>query len=1009
MYKKTLLSMAVASTLTLTGCLDDGGPGGSNANPEYKITNPYSDGKTSPLFNPVTSELPVPNDILFAGQSPVDGTMTIGDPESRAANPVFNGIDFMDGNSVIGAFDIKFDGSLDPNQTLDAANFIQLEPGNAATTVPNPNQNVFLLPLTYPSGDGLSNTGEIPTFAEGLQFQTALALAGAGDVANAVAILNKLATPVARAEILSLDGGTNNVLRLNPLSPLDAETKYLVILINSITDANGDPTTPSTTYESLSNPDIPLGSASLVPVEAAVGGWEQLAAGYFGFMQTVYDGAGAPFTAPSADDITMTISFTTGGTDSVLKSIAAPATFFDKSLTTGFKQDSIGKLVDGTYTLQAANIDPTLPVADQQINGLTIQLLTVPVFPGPLPPAGPNPLYNADIEGAITAGADYPQIAESATAAFIMQTAAAEAAVAINNTDGVTIAQQAAGTAAALDTLLPRPKARTTNFYQKNCVGPAEAPNSCALSADPADIANGSNISGALTTGPGFVYQGEITLPYYQLEPTDSSGANIKNGTWQADATIGGAIDPTGATPPSSKTTYRYPFPTQQGEQTVPLLAVTPNGNFSPKPSGGWPVIIYQHGITTDRSAILPMANALAAGCLAGAPECFATIAIDQPLHGVVPSGSTFPSFLNSVSDPNNPVVGTGNIGTNKASADLGERHFNYTADAQLNPVPMNYTPGLPADESGESGSLFINLSYFANSRDNLRQMPVDLMNLNASIATMDVDGDGNPDFDPTRVYFMGHSLGGIDGIPYLATVNNAEVQYDMTTSILGNPELKMITAASLLNTGGGVPKLLENSPNTTFGAAAILPGLDAVSDGVLVQGSSSLEIYFSVLQGVLDSGDSMNFASSLSDENTGILLTEIVGNGADIPSDDTIPNAADTRWGEDNGPLNETTDAGFQISSLPAPLAGTEPLIYQFGAEPTATATTGNKLVAITRFTEGLHGTPVSAGQVEGDSAAVFDEMVSETVQFFATGGTAIPAINESIINSDPVDPVDE
>ena len=996
MYKKTLLSMAVASTLTLTGCLDDGGPGGSNANPEYKITNPYSDGKTSPLFNPVTSELPVPNDILFAGQSPVDGTMTIGDPESRAANPVFNGIDFMDGNSVIGAFDIKFDGSLDPNQTLDAANFIQLEPGNAATTVPNPNQNVFLLPLTYPSGDGLSNTGEIPTFAEGLEFQTAAALldssSPAFNPAAGFAILNELTIPVARAEILSLDGGANNVLRLNPLAPLDAETKYLVILINNVTDANGDPTTPSTTYESLSNPNIPLGSASLVPVEAAVGGWEQLAAGYFGFMQTVYDSptvAPLGLTAPSAEDITMTISFTTGGTDSVLKSIAAPATFFDKSITTKTKQAAIAKVVDETYTLNAVNPDLTDPT-DIAINGLLVQALTAN-------PAAPS-YIQAVADGDVTVFSELT----SATDQFTVQLTVATAAVGVANSGAggaPTIPEQAYGAAddtLGLGTLLPKPRARATNFYQVDCLGPAAVGCIDPLNAD--------------LPAPALVYQGEITLPYYQFLPTESSGANIKNGTWQADETLGAQLDlvngnPEGSTPPTSKTTYRYPFPTKQGDLTVPLLAVTPHPAIATKPVGGWPVIIYQHGITTERSAILPMADALAYGCSVAGGTCFVTMAIDQPLHGVVPGGSLV-AGLTSVSNPDSPP--TGNIGT--PSANLAERHFNYTADEQLNPVPMSYNPPI-----GDSGSLFINLSYFANSRDNLRQMPVDLMNLNASIGCIDIDNDnvplwdagtqtclGTSDFNLSQVYFMGHSLGGIDGIPYLATVNNPEVQFNGGANILGNPALNMISAGSLLNTGGGVPKLLENSPNTTFGAAAILPGLDAVSDGVLVQGSSSLEIYFSVLQGVLDSTDSMNFASSLSDKSTGILLTEIVGN-ADNPSDDTIPNAADTRWGADNGPLNETTDAGFQISSLPAPLAGTEPLIYQFGAEPIALdAPGGDKLVVVSRFTEGLHGTPVSAGSVPGDSEAVFLEMVSETAQLFGTGGTGIVSLNTDIIEDD-------
>lgn len=281
-------------------------------------------------------------------------------------------------------------------------------------------------------------------------------------------------------------------------------------------------------------------------------------------------------------------------------------------------------------------------------------------------------------------------------------------------------------------------------------------------------------------------------------------------------------------------------------------------------------------------------------------------------------------------------------------------------------------------------------------------------MNLNASIAAMDIDGNpaNQPDLDPTQVYFIGHSLGGVNGIPFIATNNDSEVQ-DAT---LGNAALNNLAAASLLNTGGGVPKLLENSPNTSFGAAAVLPGLASASDGLLVQGSSALESYFSVLQGSVDSGDSMNFADSLSDGGTGILLAEIIGNGSGNAPDNTIPNAADTRWGENNGPLDTTTTAGFVIKSLPAPLAGTEPLIHQFGASPIALdAPGGDKLIVVSRFTEGLHGTPVSAGSVDGDSQAVFLEMVSQTAQMFGTQGTGILSLNSGIINSDPVVPNDD
>ncbi|HDZ36807.1 MAG TPA: hypothetical protein ENH62_00665, partial [Marinobacter sp.] len=69
MFKKTLISLAVASSLGLTGCLS-GGDEGANANPDYKISNPELDGKTWPIFNPVTGNLPIPNDLIFRSDDP---------------------------------------------------------------------------------------------------------------------------------------------------------------------------------------------------------------------------------------------------------------------------------------------------------------------------------------------------------------------------------------------------------------------------------------------------------------------------------------------------------------------------------------------------------------------------------------------------------------------------------------------------------------------------------------------------------------------------------------------------------------------------------------------------------------------------------------------------------------------------------------------------------------------------------------------------------------------------
>ena len=985
----TTLSVCALLGLVLSACSGDD----NDDTPEAGV---LPKDRTYVIFNPAFSQLPTPNDILFAGETAADGTMSAGvDPE----NPVIGGIDVLDGNSLISPLDITFSGSLSTSQSLDAGSFAVV----GTAIIPNPDQNVFLLPLTFPSGDGLLQASadinddgapesiEVPTFAEALAYQTAVATGN-------VELLSSLAVPTARAEILSLDGGQNNVLRISPLKPLLPKTKYLVVLTNMV-DENDNPVFRSGAYESIRDPDTNLAGVSeaLLPLRPAVQTWEQLAQGYFGFMQSVYSAASISASAPVYDDILLTLTFTTTAAEDILTSVAAPETFFEDSIRSGYKKDAIVKLVTGVYTLDGVGNGLT-SVTDGAINQTLSFLLTSPI----LPDESPNPLYNPAIAGGIAQGASYAVLAEDASAAYLMQRAATEAAIQVHDSGDalsgdkepfVDIASEALGTVLALSSnnpaaLFPIPGPRVSSFFR---------------------VDSASAINPALAA-PALVYQGQITLPEYQVHPSES-GVELVTDTWTADPTIGGIIDfgkgqPEGTTPPSPNTTYRFPFPSEKAQATAPIMAVLPDattlGNFGiSKPEAGWPVVISLHGITTDRSTTLPVADAMAFACVAsdlsgpsGAP-CFATIAIDRILHGLAPSGGVVAGLYGASDpaasiEPNVPADSP-----NAVSESLQERHFNFTADAAAQPMAMNYDAGV-----GASGSLFINLSNFANGRDHLRQTIIDLLNVNASISTMDIDGDGLAnDLDPSRVYFIGTSLGGIEGIPFVAINNSAAVQSSPFNAL---PEIK---AAVFVNTGGGIPRLLTNSPSFS---GQILGGLAAASDQ-LSTGTSGLETYLNVFQGVLDSVDPIHYAPMLaaSRGNTGILLTEIVGDGsAAHPSDQTIPNAADERWGAANGPLATTLGNGFVVSNSPAPLSGTEPLLAQFGAIKTADAVaSADPAVVVTRFTEGSHGTSISAGNTAVDefsSAAVFAEMVTEMVSFFALDGVLPGSI---VVNSDVVE----
>ena len=922
------------------------------------------------IFSPGTGELPIPSDLIFEQGEGADGTFSVSDCEDddtqclaeEAANPVIAGIEILDGASTIAPIDILVDGSLDTSQTLDAANFI----ASNGAVIPNPNQNVFLLPLIYPGGDSvLQVPGELPTFSEAISFQSAAALAD-------LATLTELAIPTARAEIISLDGGVDNVIRISPLQPLLPKTKYLVV-ITEVLDTNGNALLPSLAYSVLRDPaqDITsLGGVGdqLEPVRNAILGWERLASGYFGFKQSVYQSAQLNLPAPTLDDVIITYTFTTGGTQDVLKSIAAPERFFEQSISTGIRQDAITKVINGTYNL-SGGLDASLSEVDNTAITLLNMLLTTPLVD-----EAPNPLFNETIATSIAAGATYASFAQDTTALFIIQNAAAEAAIIANNNDGISINQEAIGTVSAIAAgagaqvadIFPVAQARESTFFR---------------------VDQASQIS-ELLAAPATLYQGEITLPQYLANPSQNP-ALIITGRWQANSTIGNLIDAgsgnsPGTTPPSDQITYRYPFPQLDSNTRVPILVTSPDettlANFGiTRPENGWPVILYIHGVRSDRSASLALANALAFACVdqttftpSGLP-CFATVAIDQPIHGVAAQGSTFPG-LTSYNDPNNPIVpNLPAASPNAPSPDVTERHFDLTADAQNLPIPMDYSAGV-----GVSGAFFINLTNFGRGRDNLRQLVIDMLNVNASIDTMDLNADGTADeLDINNVFVMAQSLGGINGIPFVTINNDAVVQSSLFNNL---PPIKGLAA---FNTGGGIPRLLSNS--NSF-AATVLGGLAAASEGVIAQGNSALETYLSIYQGALDSVDPLNFANELADPNSdiGVFLTEIIGDGTeDNLPDQTIPNAADDFWGPQFGPLQLTiAQTGFVIDGFPAPLAGTEPLIAEFNAVPTGTETNdGDPPVTVTRYMEGTHITPISA-----DNQTVFFDIINNVVGLFAS-----------------------
>jgi hypothetical protein len=222
------------------------------------------------------------------------------------------------------------------------------------------------------------------------------------------------------------------------------------------------------------------------------------------------------------------------------------------------------------------------------------------------------------------------------------------------------------------------------------------------------------------------------------------------------------------------------PIATRTGSPVVQRLNEIYFNLFLPsgaKPVGGWPVAIFGHGGLSSKndgpSSVLRVTAMLAA-------------------HGIASVG------INMVG------AGFGPLGTLTVNQAHAER-VGFSAGGR----------GIDQDDDGMIGPLE---GLFATppqriiySRDGFRQTVADLMQLVRVIEVgIDVDGDGTRALDPSRVYYSGHSLGGVYGTEFLA------VEPDVRAGVLNaggavNPEFSGKSTIQRPGVGG---QLRSRSPS---------------------------------------------------------------------------------------------------------------------------------------------------------------------------------------------------
>ncbi|MFT5372201.1 MAG: hypothetical protein ACI9R7_001744 [Lysobacterales bacterium] len=342
----------------------------------------------------------------------------------------------------------------------------------------------------------------------------------------------------------------------------------------------------------------------------------------------------------------------------------------------------------------------------------------------------------------------------------------------------------------------------------------------------------GLNTAAVGAFGLADIVIGVITLPYYLGIPSAANPIAPLTDWWTASP---GAyvppFDQFGFDPTSTHITAINPFPVLTGMQTVPVLITVPNANSGmSKPEGGWPVIIYQHGITRNRTDMLALADAFASVGYVG-------IAIDQPLHGVVPAVA--------------PELTPFYIENTPFGAFANERTFD--ADYFSNTTGAPGPDGTP-DSSGTSS---FNLASLLTARDNLRQATADLSILAVSLQNISVDGDQTPDLNSFNVGVVIHSLGTTVGVGFAA--------------------IEPIVSRAYINAATG--SLIRTGVAGSFGAQ-VNAGLAAAG---IFPGTALYEQFLTIAQTAIDSGDGINYASEASAKMP-ILHNMVIG-------DQTVPN----------------------------------------------------------------------------------------------------------------------
>ncbi|RKI33684.1 hypothetical protein D7Y27_34385 [Corallococcus sp. AB004] len=341
---------------------------------------------------------------------------------------------------------------------------------------------------------------------------------------------------------------------------------------------------------------------------------------------------------------------------------------------------------------------------------------------------------------------------------------------------------------------------------------------------------------------------------------------------------------PFGTLNPAEPRPTRYPF-----------MLFTP---ATAAPATGWPVLVFGHGLTSNRTAVLGVANKLTG---AG----YAVVAMDAVYHGERTScvgSATVLGTTGSVGDDGacaNPA--NQRCETSPASPSYG-RCVARTEAARADCSAAVLPAGVPADvfcsnvvspsqgqcmadnkcEGGDftrnaqgipaiSGWNFLNLGNLFTTRDNFRHHVVDFSQFLRVLASAELSTAVGSKLDAAQVDYVGQSLGGILGT--------------MSTAVSPRVHRSVLNVA-----GGNLAGVLLTAPAFEAQRNAFLGSL--ASAGV-TPGSPAFDTFIGLANTILDPADARNYAYLL--ENNAAAPTSATEHRAFIQyieGDQVIPNA---------------------------------------------------------------------------------------------------------------------